>query len=112
MRKRVLNYFSMEEQVLWTCSVLLIVFSFFVFDRENYMTLVASLIGVISYTFFYYGEMVTYLGMTMPMAVFALVEWLRNPYNGNKSEVKVNRISKTECEICFGGGMLWGIFCE
>lgn len=32
----------------------------------------------------------------MPMAVFALISWLRNPYNGNKAEVKVNRISKKE----------------
>ena len=36
-------------------------------------------------------------GLTMPMAVFALISWLRNPYNGNKAEVKVNTISKTEC---------------
>ena len=34
--------------------------------------------------------------MTMPMAVFALISWLRNPYNGNKAEVKVNNISKAE----------------
>ena len=34
--------------------------------------------------------------MTMPMAVFALISWLKNPYNGNKAEVKVNSISKTE----------------
>ena len=40
--------------------------------------------------------MITYLGMTMPMAVFALISWLRNPYNGNKAEVKVNTIGKTE----------------
>ena len=40
--------------------------------------------------------MVTYLGMTMPMAIFALVSWLRNPYNGNKAEVKVNVIGKFE----------------
>ena len=26
------------------------------------------------------------------MAVFALVSWLRNPYNGNKAEVRVNHI--------------------
>ena len=44
----------------------------------------------------YYGEMITYLGMTMPMAVFALISWLRNPYNGNRAEVKVNRISRKE----------------
>ena len=92
------------------------------FDRENFLTLLASLIGVtslifnakgnpvgqflmvlfsliygiISFTFSYYGEMITYLGMTMPMAVFALTSWLRNPYNGNKAEVKVNSIGKRE----------------
>ena len=120
--KRITNYFTKEEIILWCTSVLLIIVSFYVFDRENYLTLEASLIGVtslifnakgnpfgqflmvifsllygiISYSFSYYGEMITYLGMTMPMAVFALIAWLRNPYNGNKAEVKVNRISKKE----------------
>ena len=115
-------YFSKSEIVLWCSSVVLIVLSFCVFDRENYPTLFASLVGVtslifnakgnpfgqflmvifsllygiISFTFSYYGEMITYLGMTMPMAVFALISWLRNPYNGNKAEVKVNTISRIE----------------
>ncbi len=48
--------------------------------------------GIISFGFTYYGEMITYLGMTSPMYVFSLVSWLKNPYNGNKSEVKVNRL--------------------
>jgi nicotinamide mononucleotide transporter PnuC len=52
--------------------------------------------GMISYTFSYYGEMITYLGMTLPMSVFALISWLRNPYQGNRSEVKVNRIGRAE----------------
>ena len=117
------NYFTKVEITLWSTSVIAIILSFILFDRTNYMTLCASLIGVtslifnakgnpfgqllmvifsclygiISYTFAYYGEMVTYLGMTMPMAVFALISWLRNPYKGNKAEVKVNRISKNEC---------------
>ena len=30
------------------------------------------------------------------MAVFALVSWLRNPYMGNRAEVKVNTISRAE----------------
>ena len=34
--------------------------------------------------------------MTMPMAVFALISRLKNPYNGNKAEVKVNRLKKNE----------------
>ena len=120
--KSALSYFSKCEIILWSSSVLLIVVSFSVFDSENYMTLIASVIGatslifcakgnpagqllivvfsilygIISYTFSYYGEMITYLGMTAPMAVFALVSWLRNPYNGNRAEVKVNSIKRRE----------------
>lgn len=120
--KRLVGYFSKLEIALWSSSVFMIMLSFLVFDRTNYLTLLASLIGVtslifsakgnpfgqvlmiifsilygiISYTFAYFGEMITYLGMTMPMAVFALISWLRNPYKGNKAEVKINIISKTE----------------
>ncbi len=117
-----LHYFSKGEIALWSISVILITVSFCIFDRESYLTLAASLIGVtslifnakgnpigqllmiifsllygiISFTFSYYGEMITYLGMTMPMAVFALISWLKNPYNGNKSEVKVNKLKSKE----------------
>ena len=120
--KRLLSYFSKFEITLWGSSVALILISFIIFDRFNYLTLIASLIGVtslifnakgnpfgqvlmvifslfygiISYTFSYYGEMITYLGMTMPMAVFALISWLQNPYKGKRAEVKVNSISRYE----------------
>lgn len=40
--------------------------------------------------------MITYMGMTAPMAVIALIAWLKNPYNGNKSEVRVNRLKKKD----------------
>ena len=122
---KIKNYFTKGEIGLWSFSVLIIVISFCIFDRANYMTLCASIIGVtslifnakgnpigqllmiefsflygiISYTFGYYGEMITYLGMTMPMAMFALISWLKNPYNGNKAEVKVNDLSKRE-NVC------------
>ena len=116
------NYFTKGELLLWGLSVTVIILSFCVFDRHNYLTLSASIIGVtslifsakgnptgqllmvvfsvlygiISYSFAYYGEMITYLGMTMPMAVVALISWLKNPYNGNKAQVKVNVIGKKE----------------
>ena len=32
----------------------------------------------------------------MPMAIFALISWLKNPYNGNKAEVKVNNLDRQE----------------
>lgn len=120
--KKLTNYFTAAEKLLWCCSSLAIVVSFCIFDRENYLTLAASLIGVtalifnakgnpfgqllmiifsllygvISFGFCYYGEMITYLGMTMPMAAFALISWLKNPYNGNAAEVKVNTLSRLE----------------
>lgn len=120
--KSAINYFSKGELLLWSLSVLFILVSFFAFDRENYMTLSASIIGatslifnakgnplgqilivvfsvlygIISFTFAYYGEMITYLGMTAPMAVFAFVSWIKNPYNGKKSEVKVNDLKFAE----------------
>ena len=124
---KIFKYFTMFEIGLWTISVVLILFSFFVFDRDNYLILIASIIGatflifnakgnpmgqfltvvfsmlygIISYEFSYYGEMITYLGMTMPMAFFALISWLKNPYNNNKSEVKVNKLSKKEIVFMF-----------
>lgn len=96
--------------------------AFIAFDRKSYLTLAASLLGVtslifnakgnpigqvlmvvfsflysvISYSFRYFGEMITYLAMTMPMAVFALISWLKNPYDGNKSEVRVDSVGKRE----------------
>ena len=123
--KSQLNYFTKNEKRLWSFSVLLILGSFLIFDRENYLTLAASLIGVtsliydakgnpfgqvlmivfsllygmISYTFAYYGEMATYLGMTAPMSAFALVSWLKNPYQGNKSEVEINSLSGKEISL-------------
>ncbi len=54
------------------------------------LTIVFSLLyAVISYRFQYYGEMITYLGMTAPTAALAAIEWLRHPYEKGKSEVRV-----------------------
>ncbi|WP_322182865.1 nicotinamide riboside transporter PnuC [Neglectibacter caecimuris] len=120
--KSLRRYFSKGELLLWAVSSGLILLSFLFFDRENVLVLCASLVGavslllnakgnpvgqfcmilfsllygVISYTFSYYGEMITYLGMTAPMALFALISWLRHPYEGNRAEVTVNRLKKRE----------------
>ncbi|WP_409968953.1 nicotinamide riboside transporter PnuC [Bengtsoniella intestinalis] len=54
------------------------------------LTIVFGLIyGYISYQCAYYGEMITYMGMTVPMAAVAAVAWLKNPYEQGKQEVKV-----------------------
>ena len=115
-------YFTKGELALWLGSLVLIVAAFCIWDRMNYLTLAASLIGVTSLIFCakgnpagqvliivfaalygiiswesaYYGEMITYVGMTAPMAVWALIVWLRHPYAGRRAEVKVNRLRARE----------------
>ena len=122
--KDFIKKFTLAEKLLWLMSALCITAAFMIFDRGNFLTLIASLFGVtaillnnplgqmlmtffsvmygvISYKFAYYGEMITYLGMTGPMAVLALVSWLRHPFENNKSEVEVNHIKKGEL------GFMW-----
>lgn len=119
---KLLDYFTKFEIGLWTSSVFIIIGTFVVFEDKDYLTLLASIIGatflilnakgnpigqlltiffsiiygLISYRFAYYGEMITYLCMSMPIAFVALISWLKNPYKGKKSEVAVNHISKKE----------------
>lgn len=123
--KRLTSYFTKMELRLWAWSNVLIIFSFFFFKQTNLLTLGASLIGVsslifsakgnpigqvlmiifsvfygiISFSYQYYGEVMTYLGMTMPMAIIALVSWLKHPYAGKHSEVRVNHIHGLEIMI-------------
>lgn len=107
------------EWVLWICSVLTVVTAF-IFSGDV-LNLVASLIGVtalifvakglvlgqvltvvfsifygiISFELRYYGEMITYLGMTAPIALAAVFSWLRHPYK-DTAQVEVSRISSKQ----------------
>ncbi|MDE7296683.1 MAG: nicotinamide riboside transporter PnuC [Clostridia bacterium] len=106
------------EYALWGCSVLALLLSFFLCGSKSPLNLVGSLLGVTSLIFIakgnvigqflivafsvfygivsyfnaYYGEMITYLGMSAPAAIVAIITWLRHPFQGKKSEVKINRI--------------------
>ena len=50
--------------------------------------------GVISYSYAYYGEVITYLGMTAPISAVSIFTWIKNPYEKGKHEVKIARIKK------------------
>ena len=54
--------------------------------------------GIISVLFAYYGEMITYLFMTTPMAIVAAVEWIKNPYK-DTLEVKVHKVTKKQLVV-------------
>ncbi|MBS5853514.1 MAG: nicotinamide riboside transporter PnuC [Staphylococcus sp.] len=109
---------SKLEWMVWIISLTIISISFFLFTDKNIITLLASLIGVtalifiakgdplgqfltiifaifysvISFKYKYYGEMITYLGMTAPIALFTTISWLKNPYEKGKNEIKVSAI--------------------
>ncbi len=119
---KILKYFNKRDIALWVSSVTIIIASQIISSGDNILSVIASLIGVtslifcakgnpvgqvlmiifsllyggISYGFQYYGEMITYLGMTAPMAAISLVSWLKNPFKGKKSEVEVNSITGKE----------------
>lgn len=71
------------------------------------ITIVFSIMyGFISYFSSYYGEMITYLGMTMPMSIFAIISWLKNPYNGDKTVVAVNKLRLWEYFFMLALGLI------
>ena len=118
--KKLFRYFTPAEKALWLSSVLLILASARLFPSGGPLTLIASLTGVtsllfnakanpvgpllmvvfsilygiISFSARYYGEMFTYLGMTGPMSVLALISWVKNPYQGQRAQVHIARLSK------------------
>ena len=111
------------EWGLWISSVVIVTVSFVLYSTD-YLTLTASLIGVtalifiskgmvfgqilcvvfavfygiVSYFFAYYGEMITYLGMSAPIALISAVLWLRHPFEKSE-EVEVNRLTKKQIVI-------------
>ena len=118
--KNLLSGFTKFDFGLWFCSFLGVIILFAVNEERDYYTLAASLIGVtmliflakgnvigqiltiffsllygvISYRFRYYGEMITYLGMTAPIALLSVASWIRHPFQKGKNEVKVAEIGR------------------
>lgn len=124
---------TLFEKILWSVSVVLITLSFILCGDPDYWVLSASLIGATALIFLargdvlgqllsvvfsllygyisfrqrYFGEMITYLGMTGPIAFASMISWLRNPYKGKNAEeltytqVKVSKLtSKTLVILC------------
>ncbi len=107
------------ELTLWAVSLFVVMFSYIFSGTRDILSLLASAIGVTSLIFLargfcigqvliiifsvlygiisiknqYYGEMITYMCITTPIAIVALVQWLKNPYKNTK-EVEVSKISK------------------
>ena len=119
---------SKKEWAIWIGSLLVVAVSNIAFSNFDLLTFLATLIGVtslifaakgnvwaqilmivfsilygiISWRFRYWGEMITYLGMTMPMAIWSTITWLKNPSEKNKSVVDIQKLKKKHIAgLCF-----------
>lgn len=110
---------SVKEWVLWVSSAFVVVLSNIIPGNFDLLTLAATLVGVtslvfaakgnvwaqilmvvfsilygiISFRFRYWGEMITYLGMTLPMAVWLIFTWVKNPSEENGNQVQIQKLS-------------------
>ena len=117
--------FIILDYIIWVGSVAAIILSFFLCGSSDYIQLAAALIGacsliliakgnvlgeflglifavfygIVSFFYHYYGEMITYLCMSAPMAVAAIIAWFRHPFAGKKNEVEVNTLPAREYVI-------------
>ena len=62
------------------------------------MIVFSILYGSISWRFHYWGEMITYLGMSMPMEVWSTITWLKNPSEDGR-EVAIQKLTKKHIAI-------------
>ncbi len=117
--KNPFSHLNVFEWILFLTSVVTIMVSYFISGNGALLEMIASLIGVtalifvakgliigqaltvvfsvfygiISLSFNYWGEMITYLFMSAPIALLATIEWIRHPYK-NTDVVEVSKVTK------------------
>lgn len=110
------NLFSPQFDALITIAALIGITSLILGAKGNVwaqvlMVIFSILYGIISYRFHYWGEMITYLGMTMPMAAWSAVVWARNP-SKNAGEVAVSPMTGRKWALLTGVTVIvTAVFC-
>lgn len=120
-----------KEWILWLGSLAIVIISNMASEKIDILTLIAACVGVtslifaakgnvwaqilmivfsilygiISWRFRYWGEMITYLGMTMPMAVCSTITWIRNPAE-NGREVAIQQLNRKHVAGLIISGMI------
>lgn len=117
--KKLIPQFTPFDIGLWAFSSLAVILSYVLFPSGSLISTIGSLIGVAALIFIakgavlgqmlmvlfalfygihalkfqYYGEMLTYLGMSAPAALFNVFSWLRHPYR-DSSQVEVAPLTR------------------
>ena len=118
---KIVGKLKKSEYLLWLFSALAIVVSFFLSGGGEILSLFSGLVGVsalifiakgypichilfvcfsilyaiISFKLNYFGEMITYICMSMPASIFCFISWLRHPYKST-AEVEIRKITKKD----------------
>ena len=125
-----------KEWCLWLGSLFIVIISNVLTESIDFITIIAAcvgitslifaakgnvwaqilmivfsiLYGIISWRFRYWGEMITYLGMTMPMAIWSTITWIRNPAPNGK-EVAIQKLTPSHIlGIIVSGTVITWIF--
>ena len=116
---------SVPEKILWAASAVGVTVLFCLVPQKNPLTLIATIVSVTSLLFTakghvsgqflqlvfcvlyaivalgfeYYGEAITYMGMTFPSDLFAAIVWLKNPSKKGKSEVRMSHLTPKKSAV-------------
>lgn len=111
-----------KDWIIYSISLIVVIISNFISGSVDYFNLIATLLGVTSLIFIakgnvwgqiimvvfctmyaitawgfrYYGEVITYLGMSLPIAIISIFSWVKNPYEKGKDVVKIRRFTVGE----------------
>lgn len=127
-----------KEWVLYTMSLIIVVGSNLFSDYINVLNLISTAIGVTalifiakgnvwgqvfslifailyaitSYNSRYYGEVFICILMTIPLSIFSIIVWLKNPYKKGENIVKIHKLTLKEVifSICLTIGVTVGFY--
>ena len=111
-----------KDWIIYVISLAVVAVSNFISGSVDYFNLVATLLGVTALIFVakgnvwgqiimvvfctmyaitawgyrYYGEVITYLGMSLPIAVVSIFSWAKNPYEKGRDVVKIRKFTLFE----------------
>lgn len=123
--KKVLKNWKIWELVFMVVAVLIATIPFLIFKEKNILSLICSIIGIISMIFIskgfvyapilgviydalyiavswsqnYYGEVIIFAFIMIPMELFSVFTWLKNKNKQEQELVQTNKLHKKEVGI-------------
>lgn len=120
--KKLFNKFSLYNYIYLACAYVIIIVGLILSDDKNYFSFTTSLIGVTAFLFSakglvvapmlssiyyvmygllsltqkYYGEAIVNGLISLPIAIFSIITWLRNKNKKENVDVQVNQLKKKE----------------